>query len=73
MADNNNPFMPVKFPKGPPTTMVWEDGPGIYVNPSNTGVPVVYGIRQTALINTANPKPPRQTLPAAAGTDSKLK
>jgi hypothetical protein len=72
----SNPFQPVKFTPGPPTpqTGIWEDGPGFYVNPVNTGTPVKYsGQDQTAAIVNAQPKPPRHTYPAAAGTDSKIK
>lgn len=70
----NNPFMPMKFPSGPkPTQLVWEDGPGQYVNPSNTGAPVRYnGQDQTFFINVANPQPPFCTLPAAASGYSKI-
>lgn len=70
----NNPFMPVKFPAGPPTAMVWEDGPGNYVNPANSTTRVRYnGQDQVASINIAKPLPPFCTLPSAASTDSKLK
>jgi hypothetical protein len=80
MASNSPPFMPPKFvdtvPKG-----LWniyngprEDGPGPFLNPANTGTPVIYaGTVQTSVIVNAKPKPPRQTHPAAAGTDSKIK
>jgi hypothetical protein len=69
----NPPFMPVTFRPGPPTTPVWEDGPGAYVNPSNTGVPVRYnGQGQTLIINIANPSPPFCTLPGAAKGMSKI-
>ena len=73
-ATGSNPFLPVKFPAGPPTTQqgVWEDGPGQYVNAA--GVPIRYsGTDQTVAIVNAQPKPPRQTHPGAAGTDSKIK
>jgi hypothetical protein len=73
----NNPFLPPKFPPGPPTAEkgVWEDGPGLHVNPSNTGPPVRYnGQDQITTIVNANPKPPRQTGPGAADpTHSKIK
>lgn len=72
---SNNPFMPVKFPAGPPTTQknVWEDGPGFYVNPSNTGTPVRYnGQDQVQRINIAKPDPPFCTLPGAAVGMSKI-
>jgi hypothetical protein len=77
---NSPPFMPPVFkdtvPKG-----LWnvytgpqEDGPGAFLNPSNTGTPVNYaGNTQTSVIVNANPKPPRQTHPGAAGSDSKIK
>jgi hypothetical protein len=69
----NNPFMPVKFPPGPPTTVAWEDGPGAYVNPSNSGIPVRYnGQDQTHAINIRNPLPPFCTLPGAAVGYSKI-
>jgi hypothetical protein len=71
----SNPFMPVKFTPGPPTPQqgVWEDGPGQYVNTS--GVPIKYsGSDQTSVIVNVNPKPPRQTHPAAGDkNDSKIK
>jgi hypothetical protein len=57
----NNPFLPVNFPSGPPTTTknVWEDGPGIYSNPPNSNTPVIYGGQnQTSRINTKAPYPP---------------
>jgi hypothetical protein len=76
MASNSPPFLPVKFAPGPPTAQkgVYEDGPGLFVNPSNTGTPVSYaGMTQTAAIVNVNPKPPRQTHPGAAGNDSKIK
>jgi hypothetical protein len=68
MASTPPPFMPPKFAPGPPTTEkgVYEDGPGLHVNPANSGIPVYYGGTQTATIVNANPKPPRQTLPSAA-------
>jgi hypothetical protein len=75
---SNNPFMPVTFRPGPPTTMVWEDGPGPYVNPSNTGAPVRYnGQDQVARINAANPISPANNqgwcvLPGAATGYSKI-
>jgi hypothetical protein len=71
----NPPFMPVSFPAGPPTQMAWEDGPGNFVNPSNSPNPVFYnGQNQTAAINTANPRPPTLRLPAAADRNtSKIK
>jgi hypothetical protein len=75
---NNNPFMPVTFPKGPPTTIAWEDGPGPYVNPANSGIPVRYnGQDQVARINAANPisntvPPAKCTLPGAATGYSKI-
>lgn len=72
MADGNNPFMPVKFVTGPPTKVAWEDGPGAFV--TATGAPIYYnGQVQSPVIANANPKPPRQTHPAAAGNDSKIK
>jgi hypothetical protein len=76
MASNTPPFMPPKFAPGPPTAQkgVWEDGPGLFLNPSNTGIPVNYaGTNQTALIVNANPKPPRHFSPSVAGTVSKIK
>lgn len=75
---SNNPFIPVKFPPGPPTTMVWEDGPGPYLNPANTGTPVRYnGQDQVKTINFANPisntvPPVKCTLPGAAVGLSKI-
>jgi hypothetical protein len=55
----NNPFTPVKFVSGPPTTMAWEDGAGIY--------PYIYnGQTQTSRINTAAPKPPTEAGPGPA-------
>jgi hypothetical protein len=63
----NPPFMPVSFPPGPPTKIAWEDGPGLYVNPSNTGPMVVYnGQSQTAVIHTAKPLPAQNFSPSAA-------
>jgi hypothetical protein len=54
----NPPFQPVSFPPGPPTTPNWEDGPGLYVNPSNVGLPVKYaGQNQTSTIAVATPPP----------------
>jgi hypothetical protein len=76
MASNSPPFMPPKFAPGPPTAQqgVWEDGPGQFLNPPNTGTPVIYaGTTQTSVIVNAKPKPPRQTHPSAAGSDSKIK
>jgi hypothetical protein len=76
MASNSPPFLPVKFPPGPPTKEkgIYEDGPGQFLNPPNTGTPVNYaGSAQSSVIVNAKPKPPRQTHPAAAGNDSKLK
>jgi hypothetical protein len=67
----NNPFLPPKFPPGPPTTEkgVWEDGPGAYaspVSPPNSGLPVYYnGTTQTSIMNVSYVKPPRQTTPSA--------
>ena len=73
MASNSPPFMPVTFkdtvPKGlwNVYTGPWEDGPGRFVHPANTGSPVMYaGQTQTAHINIANPLPPFCTLPGAA-------
>jgi hypothetical protein len=69
----NNPFMPPSFvnivPKGRWNVFSgpWEDGPGLYTNPANTGPPVYYsGTNQTSILLNANPKPPRQTSPGAA-------
>jgi hypothetical protein len=64
---NQPPFMPPKFPAGPPTVPVWEDGPGNFVNPPNSNTAVQYtGQSQTAFISAAQPKPPRHTSPNAA-------
>jgi hypothetical protein len=56
MPDTNQPpFMPPKFPAGPPTPIVgvWEDGPGAFTNPSNSPTAVRYtGQNQTFYINT---------------------
>jgi hypothetical protein len=63
----NNPFLPVKFPPGPPTAQknVWEDGPSAYVDAS--GKPIIYnGQNQTSRINTAAPKPPDEDGPGFA-------
>jgi hypothetical protein len=73
----NPPFIPPTFldtkPKGGWTHISqggnapMDDGPGPFLNPPNTGAPVRYnGQTQTAVIATANPKPPTQTLPAKA-------
>jgi hypothetical protein len=56
----NPPFMPITFPPGPPTASVgvYEDGPGLFVNPSNSTSPVRYnGQTQTATINIRIPRP----------------
>ena len=64
---SNPPFQQVGFAPGPPTVPVWEDGPGFFVSPSNTGTPVRYsGQGQSRTIYTANPRPPAMTLPGAA-------
>lgn len=64
---NQPPFMPPKFPGGPPTVPVWEDGPGLFANPPNSAIPVRYtGQSQTGFIINANPKPPRNFSPSAA-------
>lgn len=62
----NPPFMPISFVPSPPApAKVWEDGPGFYAD--KTGTKVIYnGQTQTALINKATPKPPRNFSPAAA-------
>jgi hypothetical protein len=65
----NNPFLPIKFPSGPPTTQknVWEDGPGIYSNPPNSNSPVIYGGQnQTSRINVRATKPPTEAGPGPA-------
>lgn len=54
----NNPFLPVKFAPGPPTTPQWEDGPKNYVQYN--------GKTQTAQISTAKPPPPPELGPGAA-------
>lgn len=56
----NPPFLPPKFASGPPTAQVgvWEDGPGVFLNPPNTGQPVRYnGQDQVTRINVAQPMP----------------
>lgn len=54
----NPPFLPVSFPPGPPTVPQWEDGPGAFINPPNTGTPVRYnGQMQTSKINARIPIP----------------
>ena len=56
----NPPFMPITFPPGPPTATVgvYEDGPGLFVNPSNSTSPVRYnGQTQTSTINIRIPRP----------------
>lgn len=75
--------MPITFkdtvPKGlwSVYTGPWEDGPGRFVNPANTGSPVMYaGQNQTAHINAAQLPPPvtpaKCILPGAAIGLSKI-
>jgi hypothetical protein len=56
----NPPFIAPRFASGPPTaqTNVWEDGPGPFLNPPNTGQVVRYnGQDQVTRINTAAAMP----------------
>ena len=80
MADTNQPpFLPVKFPTGPPTTEknVWEDGPGNFANPPNSTTAVRYtGQSQTGFISSVYLPPPvspgKCRLPGAAIGMSKI-
>jgi hypothetical protein len=66
----NNPFLPISFKPGPPTTPTWEDGPTKYG-------PQYNGHDQVSLINAANPISPTNNpgwcvLPGAAQGYSKI-
>jgi hypothetical protein len=69
--------MPTVFPPSPPTTQtgVWEDGPGIFANPSNSGIPALYnGQTQVANINSTKTTPPQNFATSAADKNiSKIK
>jgi hypothetical protein len=79
----NPPFLPPKLsdtvPKGGWNVFTgpWEDGPGFFLNPANTGQPVRYnGQDQVKTINSAQLPPPitpaKCTLPGAAVGLSKI-
>lgn len=73
-VSGNPPFMPVRFQPTPPTPLVWEDGPGAFLNPPNTGTPIRYnGQGQQPLIYTAYPKGHPCVLPGEAKGMSVLK